>query len=199
MPGTTPSDAVRLFVAPLQQALGCVAHGKISVRRGGYRPQLGAEQQWSLNDGGGVALRRQAGSPWSPLELYAAMYWRVIEDEREGYGPFRVTTIGYDYSLVANEKDELWAMHWHAQSQSQEIKPHLHLGDLLLSDQSPVTSHNHLRTGRMTFETAIRWAVEFGARPLHDDWETRLALAEAPHLLYRSWGADPDIKQPTSD
>lgn len=46
-------------------------------------------------------------------------------------------------------------------------------------------------TGRMTFENAVRWAVEFGAVPMHDNWEDRLALAEAPHILHRSWSGDP--------
>ncbi len=31
MPGATPADAVQEFIGPLQAALGCVAHGKISV------------------------------------------------------------------------------------------------------------------------------------------------------------------------
>lgn len=191
MPGVTPADAVREFITPLQAALGCVAHGKIS-RTGGGNPQPGQQQQWSLNDGGGVTLRRRVGFPLQgQLELHASMYWRVIEDEREGYGPYRVTTTGYDYSLVIGDKVELWAMHWHAQGRSHEAKPHLHLGDKILSAFAPVTSKSHLRTPRMTFETAIRWAIEWGTEPLHDDWENRLTLAEAPHLLFRSWSVDP--------
>ncbi len=195
MPGATPASAVQAFIAPLQQAFSCVAQGKISIRRGGSRPKVGQEQQWSLNDGGAAVLHKRPGFPLSgQLELYASMYWRVIEDDREGYGPYRVTTTGYDYSLVIGEKDELWAMHWHAQGRSHEVKPHLHLGDKLLSDNAPVTSSSHLRTGRMTFETAIRWAVACGAQPLHDDWNDRLALAETPHLLFRTWSADPEVE-----
>jgi len=195
MPGATRADAVREFIAPLQQAFSCVARGKISTRRGGDQPKIDQEQQWSLNDGGGAVLRKRPDFPLAGrLELYASMYWRVIEDDREGYGPYRVTTTGYDYLLVIGETDELWAMHWHARGLSHEVKPHLHLGDKLLSDDAPVTSSSHLRTGRMTFETAIRWAVECGAQPLHDDWNDRLALAEAPHLLFRTWGADPEIE-----
>ncbi|MCW2675188.1 MAG: hypothetical protein JWR70_228 [Modestobacter sp.] len=60
-----------------------------------------------------------------------------------------------------------------------------------LAKGAPVTSKTHLVTGRMTFENAVRWAVEFGAVPMHDNWEDRLALAEAPHILHRSWSGDP--------
>ncbi|MCA1672925.1 MAG: hypothetical protein LC799_12265 [Actinobacteria bacterium] len=196
MPGATPAEAVREFIAPLQAALGCVARGKISHTSGGGNPKPGQQHQWSLNDGGGARLRRRADFPMpGQLELHASMYWRVIKDEREGYGPYRVTTTGYDYSLVIGDDVELWAMHWHGQGRSHEIKPHLHLGDTILSDRAPVTSRSHLRTGRMTFETAIRWAITWGAVPLHDDWEDRLVLAETPHLLFRSWSTDPDIQR----
>lgn len=82
----------------------------------GRSPTLGQQQQWSLNDGGGVRLRRRPDFPIpGRLELHASMYWQVIKDERDGYGPFRITTTGYDYSLVIGDKGELWAMHWHAQ------------------------------------------------------------------------------------
>jgi len=112
MPGTSPTEAVTEFLAPFQQALSCVAQGKITTRRGGDRPRVGDEQQWSLNDGGGAALRR---SPTvrqrlpGKIEFFAHMWWRVIEDAREGYGPYRVTTTGYDYSLVSGSNDEVWA------------------------------------------------------------------------------------------
>ncbi|MGQ0779103.1 MAG: hypothetical protein ACT4NY_32595 [Pseudonocardiales bacterium] len=153
MPGATPADAVREFIAPLQAVLGCVARGKIS-HTGGGNPKPGQQQQWSLNDGGGVRLRRRADFPIpGQLELHASMYWQVIKDEREGYGPYGI-----------------------------------------LSELAPVTSKSHLRTARMTFEMAIRWAITWGAVPLHDDWENRLALAETPHLLYRSWSTDPEIQ-----
>jgi len=201
MPGDSAAAAVSEFVGPLQQALSCIATGKITTRRGGSRPKVGDEQQWSLNDGGGVTLKRNAAlrrQQRGALEFHAHMWWRVIEDAREGYGPYRVTTTGYDYSLVSGESDEVWAMHWHTVGTSPELKPHLHLGDTLLAEHATVTSGTHLRTGRMTFETAIRWCIAFGAEPLHADWEDRLALAEAPHLLFRSWSADPEVRTEAS-
>lgn len=199
MPGDSPAEAVRQFLAALQQALGCVARGKITTRRGGDHPQVGAEQQWTLNDGAPATLKRGTAAsgiprPDGPLEFFATMWWKVIEDDRDGYGPYRVSTSGYEYSLVSGRNSaEVWAMHWHVTGVSDEVKPHLHLGDLLLSKEAPVNSKAHLRTGRMTFENAIRWVIAFGAEPLHANWEDRLTLAETPHLLFRSWSSDPDV------
>jgi hypothetical protein len=45
MPGRTPYAAVQAFLAPLQQALGCVGQAKITTRHGGRNPKVGDEQQ----------------------------------------------------------------------------------------------------------------------------------------------------------
>lgn len=193
MPGRTPADAVRAFLEPIQTALACVATAKITVKRGGLNPRLGELYEWSINNGGGAELLSDAPED---LTLFAAMYWKLIEDDRPEYGPYRITTLGYEYSLVMGEATELWALHWHPAGQSWERRPHLHLGDVLLTPQAPVTSKTHLPTGRMTFENAIRWAVDFGVMPLADDWTDRLALAETPHILHRTWSADPGVTRP---
>ena len=99
-----------------------------------------------------------------------------------------MTERAYDYSLVRGEPTELWAMHWHPTGSFWERLPHVHLGDVLFAEGAPVSSRSHLRTGRMTFETAVRWAIEFGAMPLHDDWDQRLALVEA-HISSIALGA----------
>lgn len=120
------------------------------------------------------------------------MTWQIVEDEKPGYGPVRITTKGYGYSLMDAADRELWAFHWHPEGPSPERKPHLHLGSVILSDTSPFSNKAHLPIGRVTFENAIRWVFQSGVAPAHGDWDSRLALAEAPHLLYRSWGVDPD-------
>jgi hypothetical protein len=192
MPGRTPYEAVESFLAPLRAALGCVARAKITTSRGGVSPKVGETHQWSINNGGGVELRRAStagsGRARGKLELFASMWWCVIEDADNG--PLRVSTRGYGYSLVLDD-EELWAMQWQPDGPSPEKKPHLHLGPSLLAASAPITSKAHLRTGRMTFETAIRWCIEFGAEPRYADWNNRLTLAEGPHLLYRSWHQEP--------
>jgi hypothetical protein len=188
--GRTPAEAVRAFLDPIQQALACIAPGKITVSGGGLNPVLGKQYSWGLNNGAGAELL----SDGPDLTLFAAMYWKLIEDDRDGYGPLRISTLGYEYSLVTGTNTELWALHWHPAGRSWEKRPHLHLGDVLLTDASPVDSKTHLPTGRMTFENAIRWAVGSRAMPMHEDWEGRLALAEAPHILHRSWSGDPVVE-----
>lgn len=179
-----------MFLEPIRTALACVATAKITVAKGGQAPQLDTQYAWSVNNAGGVQLRHDGDDE---LRLFAAMYWKLIKDDRPDYGPFRISTLGYEYSLVTRESTELWALHWHPSGRSWEQRPHVHLGDVLLARTAPVTSKTHLVTGRMTFENAIRWAVEFGARPLRDDWTDQLTLAETPHILHRTWSGDPGI------
>jgi len=122
------------------------------------------------------------------------MQWKLIEDDRDGYGPLRVTTVGYMYSLGGHDQREYWAHHWHPTGVSPVAEPHLHLGPELLAESSPVSHKAHLPVTRTTFENVVRWVFEFGVPPAYADWRDRLDLAETPHLLYRSWAA----RQPSS-
>lgn len=185
MPGATPTEAVRAFVEPLQSALGCVARGKITVSPNGY-DRMGVTHSWSINGGDGAPVGKG-------LNLFGGMQYRIITEDEEGYGPFRVTTEGYMYALERDER-ELFALHWHPSGVSNVTGPHLHLGDPILTAESPINSKAHLPTARMTFEQAIRWAIEFGTPPLCADWEQRLALAEGAHLIFRSWSQDPNVR-----
>jgi len=196
MPGQNPNEAVKNFLAPLQVAIGCITQAHISVSS--YRQYVVEEERdWMLNSGEGVVLKRRWATdenrPFQQLDFFASMWWKVIEDDRDGYGPFRVTTVGYGYSLLGDDR-ELWAMHWHPNGQSDVRYPHIHLGDIVLSGKATVTSKNHLPTSRMTLEAAIRWAIEWGAEPVRSDWEDRLLLAESPHLLFRTWSSNPDVE-----
>ena len=127
------------------------------------------------------------------MRFFAAMSWRLIEDARDGYGPYRVTATMYDYSLVAGD-EELWALHWHPSGRSHVTYPHWHPGQRFREANPTMSTKGHFPTGRMTFESALRWVVESGGEPYCGDWEPRLALAEAPHLLYRSWTQDRDVE-----
>lgn len=194
MPGRTPTEAVEEFLGPIRDALSCIARGKVTTSPSGARsPQVGRQYQWHLNNGAGAPLRRRKDAPPlagpDGLEFAAAMWWRVIEDPNNG--PYRVTTTGYHYSLSVGT-NELWALQWQPDGPSPVTWPHMHLGSKLLDKDAPVTPSAHLPTSRMTFETAIRWCFEFGAEPLHDDWQERLADTEGPHLRHRSWHTSPD-------
>lgn len=184
MPGRTIPEAIGAFTAPLQQAVSCLGIAKLTISSQIGAVRMDQAMSWGINNGGGMELRSASGR----LEFYASMFWKVIADPDNG--PFRVTTTGYDYQLLRDDR-ELWDFHWNTGEKSKVKTPHLHLGDVVLSTAAPVTSKAHLPTGRVTLEQAVRWAVEFGAQPKFSDWEDRLALAEAPHLLFRSWNTEP--------
>lgn len=184
MPGRTPYLAVEAFLDPLRRALACVAYTKILVPRAGYHV-LDSEHFWSLpgDDGGHVKLRGPAR-----LELSARMRYMIISDTRKDYGPFRVTTRGYLYSLRTTSRQVVVAYHWHPSGKSHEKAPHLHIGSAQIDRDAVISEGHHLPTGRITFEEIIRLAIkEFDVEPYDDKWRDTLDLCETPHKLYRSW------------
>lgn len=180
MPGRSEAEAVRAFIDPLRAALSGVARAKITLSPGAASPLVGIVHQWTLNDGDGASMR-------GGFVLHSRMRFKVIPDAING--PFRVTTLAYDHSLYRDDR-EIFALHWHPKGAYSG--PHIHLGEMPAGSALP--SRHHLPVDRMTFEQSIRWAVQHGAIPIHDDWEERVELAEAPHLLYRSWNSHPSIR-----
>lgn len=183
MPGRTPAEAARAFLEPLQLALSCVAHAKITTSPGGLG-QAACVHWWSINAGEGVSVS-------TGHQLRAQMWFELVEEEGHR-GPWRATTHGYAYSVHDYEGRELLAAHWHPLSPSAHVEPHLHLPAKVLSAEGVFLAQEPLYTGRFTFEALIRFAVKnLGASPLCEDWNDRLTLAEAPHQLYRSWHQTP--------
>lgn len=133
-----------------------------------------------LNCGNGVELR-QIGT------FYASMQFEVVESipaehDEEHQGEYRCSARGYNYKLATPRGSDLWRVHWHPDGPSPAKGPHLQ-PDL----------DRHLPTGRITFENAVEWLVEYDA-PLRcsaDEAKARLAELQAPHLLYRSWATSP--------
>ncbi len=96
------------------------------------------------------------------------------------------------YSIEAPDNSELMAAHWHPDGKSQHKKPHLHLSQNVVSQEGGFLAREPLYTGRFTFEAMIRLTVRnLGVKPVCEDWENRLLLAETPHMLYRSWHQTP--------
>ena len=183
MPGDSPYEAYVAFVEPLKAALSCIAHTKITVSPDG-KHAVDRTHSWTLQRGLGARLR-------GGFRLDARMKYQIIRDDREGYGPYRVTTKAYDYALC-RESDgvELFAQHWHPDS--TYTAPHMHLGSTLLNPDEPLSRVAHIPTSRATLEQAIRLSMALGVEPICDDWDDRLTLAEGPHVLFRSWhGSQP--------
>lgn len=187
MPGRSPYEAWSAFVSPLTDALSCVATAKAMTSAGG-KLELGPSHTLHITgtvDDGYVKI----GGP-QHLEFRAHIYYEIIRDERDGYGPYRVTTRGYDYSICRSDRAAVLDYHWHPNGQSHEVRPHIHLGSTQLHPDAVLSNKQHLTTGRVTFETAIRQAVDLGAVPRFEDWSKRLDTCEGPHLQHRTWSID---------
>jgi len=116
------------------------------------------------------------------------MRFKVIEDDRDTYGPYRMTTLGYQYIVEQDDGQEVIVYHWHPRGNSHRQDPHIHVGQAQLADDAVISRHSHLTSGRVTFESVIRMTItEWDVQPLVDDWDDRLVAAESPHLLFRSW------------
>lgn len=186
MPGRTPEDAVRAFLTPFQAGL-CVldGHAKITIagKKGPFRK--GHVYEWSLNSHNGMKLA-QTGT------FYASMHFEVVdstpdEHDEEHQGCFRCSTRAYNYKLSTPRGSDLWRMHWHPEGVSPAKGPHIHL---------PPDLDRHLPTGRMAFESALVWLIEFDA-PLRidrDEAKNKVAELEAAHLLYRTWSNVPPAR-----
>src|SRR4051812_5959406 len=184
MPGRKPYNAFSAFVGPLADALSCVAKVKAVASPGG-KTELNKVHDLHLTGVAGNGYVRLGGE--RRLELRARMYYEIIRDAREGYGPYRVTTKGYDYSLQTDDGCAVVDYHWHPLGQSHETAPHLHIGAAQLREDSVLSRKDHLPTGRITFERVIKTAIEAGATPLKTDWAECLHQTEYRHVLHRSW------------
>ncbi|MGW1678484.1 hypothetical protein [Saccharopolyspora sp. NPDC002376] len=145
-------------------------------KRGAYHKNV--DYAWSLNGQDGMHL----GS-WGSFR--AQMHFRIIDaDPAKHEEPLRVTTRSYAYAYRKPDGTDAWRIHWHPVGNSPAKGPHIHL---------PPTYNEHLPTGRVTFEQTIMWCIEYGA-PLRCERAealNRLAAAEAPHVLFRSWSDQP--------
>lgn len=170
-------------MGPFQRGLKVLdGFAKLAIggKKGSYRK--GQAYNWSINGGDGMRLG-QAG------KFYASMQFEVVdsnptEHDDEHQGSFRCSTRGYNYKLSTPRGHDLWRLHWHPAGRSPEKGPHMHL---------PPDLDRHLPVGRITFEQALKWLIEYDA-PLRVDREHALAELseiEAAHLLHRSWTDKP--------
>lgn len=188
MPGRTPQEAVQAFLDPLASALSCVVHGKIVPTPGG-RTDPSRAHVWVLNGAEGAPLGKD-------FVLKAGMQYRIVQDETDGMGPWRVTTDGYMYSVDNSLGQEMFSWHWHPASSGPHKDPHAHFPSGVISMDGSFLARTPMPTGRTTFESFIRYVIQsFELTPLCQDWDARLALAEGPHKLHRTWHNSPEEKQ----
>lgn len=197
MPGKSPFEAFSAFVEPLTDALNCVVHPALDVTPGG-KNNLNIRHALTLTARRPEDYIRLDGTN---LEFRARLAYKIIREPRAEYGPYRVTTCGYDYSARRTDGLAVMDWHWHPASVSHEPRPHLHLGSSQLQDDAVLSNKDHILTGRISLETVVRQLIDLGARPRVEDWDKRLQLREGVHVLYRSWQQDYEREtgRPTSD
>ncbi|HET6484199.1 MAG TPA: hypothetical protein VFG35_29710 [Actinoplanes sp.] len=188
MPGDNPHAAFSAFLTPLKDALNCVVHPRIAFSPGGdtvlnRKHNLYLTGHLRVND----AFLRLRGTS---LEFRARMFYMIITDDRDDYGPYRVTTRGYDYSVRQTDGAAVIDYHWHPVGLSHEKRPHLHLGSSQLRPDAVLSNKQHLSSGRITLESVVRDLIGLGSVPRYPDYGDLLDLCEAPHILYRSWTFD---------
>jgi hypothetical protein len=184
MPGKTPYDAYSAFVTPLANALSCIGFAKIQPSEGG-KSDLNVDHNLYITGTQNDGFIRLQGDP--ALQFRARMRYQLIADSRPDYGPFRATTLKYDYSIRLASGERIVDYHWHPTGSSHETRPHMHIASAQLSATGVIKKADHLPTGRMTFENVIRGAIQLGAVPVHEDWQKRLEGGESLHIQYRTW------------
>jgi len=113
------------------------------------------------------------------LHLSATMHYKIVQEE----GVWRVHTVSYLYDLKKSSA-LVFGMHWHPDRASPFSDPHLHVE---LAGGPSSLPKEHLRTGRLTFEHAVEWAITIGHPAAREDWVEILATCRKNHLENRSW------------
>ncbi|CPR85938.1 hypothetical protein [Mycobacteroides abscessus] len=174
MAGKTPALAVKAFSAPIQEALGLFASGKVTTDT--YEPDV--EGVLAFNRGEVVKLRGGG-----KVGLSVSMRYRVVPDEHVDRGPWKVSTVGYMYDLHVGNKS-LYEYHWHPISQSVEVRPHLHC--------AAVGDKGHIPTGRVMIEDVLNLAIQYGAEPNSTErWAELDKLNREKFGRGATWGIGP--------
>ena len=180
MAGKNPGEARQNFVGPLQQALSCVTQAVLITVKSAHDPTL---EVLTLSSGSARIGRDR------PFTLGVDLQYRIIEFE-DSRGPFKVSTVGYAYTLFEVAPDHevpILAYHWHPHGRSQITYPHLHIYQCA-EIRRPDGREAHFPTGRIAFEEILRLVIqEFNIRPIREDWETILDRTKAAFEKWRTW------------
>ncbi|RFZ08117.1 hypothetical protein MML61_10215 [Mycobacterium marinum] len=173
MAGKTPAKAVRAFVAPIQEALGLFASGRVLVDT--YKP----DTVGILTFNGSEIVKLRGGNK---VGLSVSMQYRIVEVDDAERGPWKVSTTGYMYDLLLDEK-ALYEYHWHPISDSHEVRPHLHCS---------AVDKCHIPTGRVMIEDVLNLAVHYGAKPNSmKRWRELDKLNRDKFARGATWGVGP--------
>lgn len=175
MAGDTPAEAVRAFVDPIQDALGCFASGKVTADS--FTP--GVEGVLTFNRGDQVRLLGD-----DAVYIEASMRYDILEYPAPK-GPWKVSTAGWIYTLYDRRGGLIAGYHWHPVSDSHVKTPHVHLAE--------VSTRGHYPTGRVLIEDVLTLATEHGAKPRDvGKWDDLKARNLENFAKGATWGVGPD-------
>lgn len=178
MAGRSPREAVTRFVAPIQKAVGCfIGGGKVTADS--FEPD--AEGVLTLNGAKATYLSRaKKGS--HRISVSITMRYRIVRDDDQTRGPWKVSTIGWIYDLLEDDR-RILAFHWHPVSKSHILIPHLHV------ESSVRFKNRHIPTGRILIEDVLALAVELGVAPRNQKaWQRVTSRNRAAFLRGATWG-----------
>lgn len=181
----TPRQAVTRYLAPFRAALGCIQHGTL-ITTDARQPVSDQVYALIVNDGEPLELRRNPSIAFGGGQLF-----RIVRDDTIADGPHRVHTVKYFYAFATDDGQEILNFQWTPEEghlPGRKAFPHLHIGRGLLGGHAgvfPDTFHKlHVPTGRVSFESIIRFAIEeLGVPHLRDDW--RAVLDRGQHQFER--------------
>ncbi|MFJ4785570.1 hypothetical protein [Streptomyces sp. NPDC088794] len=145
----------------------------------------------ALNRGDPVSL----GGVDVRLQFEASIKFTVVEQDKDKFGQavgssgrYKVSTRGYMYTVMMRDGAELIAYHWHPGGSSDVDFPHEHIGTAALSPNVPLTRRDHLRTGRMSFESVVFNLFQIGITPLNWNYPKILEMNQVAFDKWKTWG-----------
>jgi hypothetical protein len=172
LPGRTPYEGRRNFLAPIQRSLSCIC--RAHVKAPGDKPPGEPEAIYTTESP--IMLRSPAHGA---LALQIVMQYTIIEKSRRNWG---ASTGSYFYT-IDDEVGELISWQWHPYTGNPH--PHLHMTG------ARTDKGLHTPTGRVSFEAVIRYLIdELKVPPVAEhrgDYRQILDTAERAFVDNRSW------------
>ena len=190
MPGRNPHGAREAFQVPLRAAAACLTKSQWVCSPIKGQP-VGELHTLALNGGepvllNGIGIR---------LQFEASIKFTVVKQEKDKFGQpvgssdrYKVSTRGYMYTVMTHEGAELIAYHWHPGGSSDVDFPHEHIGTAALNPDVPLTRKDHLRTGRISFESVVFNLFQLGITPLNLNYPEILDMNQVAFDKWKTWG-----------
>lgn len=180
MGGRTQREAVKNFADSMQKSASCVTKSVLRLSKNPYDESKKLHTLTFPDDP--VTLRGIEGD----FALSVRHEYRIVRGEGL-YGRWKVRTVGYYYELQTESNKEILSHHWHPESRSPLIFPHMHIG---WGSGSTVKGlfEPHYPTPRTSLEDFLWMLIEnFGVRWEQENWKTILSRGRTRYEQDRTW------------